>query len=143
MKTLHSYVVEMADPIKKVKQILLDHIGELIENWCLVRYCRDYANYKVLTVNHWKTELITHMSVVITRQLKSGSHKGIIEQVFNELNLDPDTISKNIETKFKKEKLQLDNLNDISNDFISELGDIKHAMYSSKEEIIKYVKEEL
>lgn len=93
MKTLIEYIneniiVEMACDRSKFSNLVLSHLQQIIENWCLVYYCNKYDN-KNLNKNHWASELKAQLLTIITQKTKHIDRKKvIIDCIINKAELD-------------------------------------------------------
>lgn len=127
----------------------IDHIHSLthqiIENWCLIKYCNIYdkENYNRL---HWSKELIAHMSNLMQQKIKNGINKerttkfALIEQ--EELN-NPEVVKNIIEVKFDFENIETD-LTLLANEFVKHLDKIIYLISKGNySELKKYVYEEI
>lgn len=79
MKTLIEYLnesllIEMACDRSKFSNIVLSHIKQVIENWCLVYYCNKYDNSN-LNKNHWINELKIQLLIIISQKTKHIDRK--------------------------------------------------------------------
>lgn len=77
---------------------------QLIENWCLCAYCCLYDKTNE-NFHHWKTEFAAHADNIKASKLKDGDKFKIISKIYLDmfdLN-DPSMISQIIRSKFKKE----------------------------------------
>lgn len=82
MKTLIEYlneniIVEMACDRSKFSNLVLSHLPQIIENWCLVYYCNKYDNGN-LNKNHWLSELKTQLLTIIKQKTKHIDRKKVI-----------------------------------------------------------------
>ena len=122
MKTLKEYILEaiqntvifeMAYERKELKKLVNGLIRQIIENWCLVRYCTLYDNSNI-NKSHWKRELETHMYNIFDTQIKGGNYQAkynlIYQIVIDEMEYTTSNkIAICIRKKFKKEQLNIDN----------------------------------
>ena len=122
---------EMAVPIKFYKTRVDGLRLQLVENWCLCKYCQLYdANSENFT--HWMGELKAHMDNIKSLNLKRGNKLSILQKMliddydFDEVN----TIYRIVVGKFGREHITDVNLitkictcfaNSI-NDFVNALG---------------------
>ena len=114
MKSLTEYLIynpinEMADSLSDFKNKIDNILGQLLENWCLVKWCDLYpnSNISVRLRNHWATALIAIMKQITNTRIKSGRKDKAIKNILIkkwELN-DPDVIYNFINKKFTKEGL--------------------------------------
>ena len=111
MKTLIEYIessaiTEMAKSLSDFKQLVSDLSDQIIENWCLVKWCDMYPNEltsKRLR-NHWASELKSYLYKISRERLKSGRKDKVIKDEWIkhlELN-DTYIISDVIRDKFEK-----------------------------------------
>lgn len=93
MKTLIEYlneniIVEMACDRSKFSNLVLSHLQQIIENWCLVYYCNKYDTGN-LNKNHWLSELKTQLLTIIKQKTKHiDRRKVIIDCIINKAELD-------------------------------------------------------
>ena len=115
MKTLIEYIessviTEMAKSLSDFKQLVSDLSDQIIENWCLVKWCDMYPN-KLTSKrirNHWASELKSYLYKISREHLKSGRKDKVIQDEWIkhlELN-DTYIISDIIRDKFEKEGLE-------------------------------------
>ena len=115
MKTLIEYIeetiiTEMAKSLSDFKQLVSDLSDQIVENWCLVKWCDTHPNElksKQLR-NHWATELKSYLYKISRERLKSGRKDKVIKDEWIkhlELN-DTYIISDIIRDKFEKEGLE-------------------------------------
>ena len=104
-------IFEMAESRKELKKDIDGLIKQIIENWCLVKYCSLYdPNH--LTKNHWKNELESHMINIFEKKLKSGDsdtkYKVIHDWVIDSLEINTAfKIQMIMRRKIKKENLKM------------------------------------
>ena len=110
-KLQNTLVFEMAYSRKELKNSFDDILDQIIENWCLVKYCSLYYvqnNNK----NHWVNELTAHMYNILKRQLKNGGEDAKL-QLLKSVAYDQKeyttaaAIKRCIRFKFKKENIQI------------------------------------
>lgn len=114
MKSLTEYLIynpinKMADSLSDFRNKINNLLGQLLENWCLVKWCDLYpnSNISVRLRNHCATELIRIMIQITNTRIKSGRKDKAIKNILIkkwELN-DPDVIYNFINKKFTKEGL--------------------------------------
>lgn len=133
------YITEMAIKLGEFRNNSEGIINQIIENWCLVRWCDMYPNElnsKRLR-NHWATELINHMLRINNIKLKgSRKDKALHNLVIKTLEYnDWIEIAKVIRNKFNEEGLEnyvtitseecANNIENICNILCSDENDIK------------------
>lgn len=119
-------VTEMSISIGKYQDKVDGIVNQLIENWCLCKYCHmfelDNRNF-----NHWQNELYSTLTILGRYKLKSGNKKDILTDILideGDLN-DYEIIVHLIGRKFKKEGISdKDTLIAISKEFAKEIGHI-------------------
>lgn len=95
---------EMAIPIKMFKTRIDGLRLQLVENWCLCRYCQLFAPNNV-NFNHWTSELRAHVNNIKSLNLKKGDKLNILKQMlivdydFDDVN----TIYRIVIDKFERE----------------------------------------
>lgn len=114
MKSLSEYIStfqinEMADSLDDFKKTIRDHRLQILQNWCLVRWCDlnpDNDISKRLR-SHRTTELKSQMLKIVTSKLKAGKKSKVIKkQWIDRYELDDyNSVADAIRDKFKEEKL--------------------------------------
>lgn len=107
---LRKYVItEMAYDLKQYKNNVDNLIQQIIENWCLIRYSTLSNQYDEIK-NHWKSELLAHMTNISSMKLKGNLDKATTKEkalysIWNKRDLDTDEncIHLHIVHKFSKE----------------------------------------
>ena len=103
-------ITEMTYSLKAFKNCADNIIPQIVENWCLVRYCTlsgDKQNLK----NHWMKELAAHMNNIRQMKLKTSNNKNTkanaLFSLWNRRDIDTDegTIHSHIAFKFQKENI--------------------------------------
>ena len=112
-KLQNTLVFEMAYSRQELKTIFDGILDQIIENWCLVKYCSLYDPSNI-NKNHWVNELTAHMYNILKRQLKNGAEDAklqLLKSVTYEHKEYTTAIAiKNcIRLKFKKENIQIPN----------------------------------
>lgn len=105
-----SLIYEMADNLSTFRLKLQDIMPQVIENWCLVKWCDmnpDELTSKRLR-NYWATELKAHINKIVDRKVKCGrKDKVIISSIIDEMELnDKNEVANLIRNKFTKEGLE-------------------------------------
>lgn len=105
-----SLIYEMADNLSTFRLKLQDIMPQVIENWCLVKWCDmnpDELTSKRLR-NYWATELKAYMNKIVDRKVKCGrKDKVIISSIIDEMELnDKNEVANLIRNKFTKEGLE-------------------------------------
>lgn len=105
-----SLIYEMADNLSTFRLKLQDIMPQVIENWCLVKWCDmnpDELTSKRLR-NHWATKLKAYMNKIVDRKVKCGrKDKVIISSIIDEMELnDKNEVANLIRNKFTKEGLE-------------------------------------
>lgn len=104
------YITEMSLSLCDFKKKITFLLNQIIENWCLVKWCDMYPNEltsKRLR-NHWATELQAYMIKLCNFKLKSGRKDKVIkDELINgyELN-DKNEVANFIRDKFEQEGLE-------------------------------------
>ena len=147
MKNLLEYVeestiLEMSLNLSKFKDLLYNLSKQIIENWCLVKWCDmhpDELTSKRLR-SHWSTELKDYMFRISEEKLKSGRKDKVIKNEWIdhfELN-DKDNITNIIRNKFNKEGLEK-YINIISKECAKSANDICNVLSGNKDDIESYI----
>lgn len=147
MKTLIEYIeetmiTEMAKSLSDFKQLVSDLSDQIVENWCLVKWCDIHPNEltsKRLR-NHWATELKTYMFKISKERIKSGrKDKVILNEWINHLELnDAQIVADIIRNKFEKEGLEK-YVNIMSEECANSAKDICNVLSGIKYDIEDYV----
>ena len=117
MKKLQNYLVEMlcktqlfemAYNRSKYQDVLDALVDQLVQNWCLVRYCTLF-NENNRNKLHWKQELYSHISNIQRMLLKVDKFKATQEVLigWRELN-NFDQVIRAIDNKWYNENLDID-----------------------------------
>ena len=106
-----TYIFEMAVSRKDLKNKVDDLINQIIENWCLIKYCTLYDNNN-RNKNHWKKELRAHMLNIFNKQIKGGDSftkfKLIEDVIIDKLEITTaDKVSRLIKGKFRDENIEI------------------------------------
>ena len=110
-KLQNTLIFDMAYSRKELKNSFDCILDQIIENWCLVKYCSLYDSSNI-NRNHWTNELTTHMYNILKRQLKNGGEDAKL-QLLKSVAYDQKeyttaiAIKKCIRLKFKKENIQI------------------------------------
>ena len=136
------YITEMAIKLGEFRNNSEGIINQIIENWCLVKWCDMYPNEltsKRLR-NHWVTELINNMLRINNIKLKgSRKDKALHNLVIKTLEYnDWIEIAKIIRNKFEKERLEK-YINIISEECANNIENICNILCSDENTIKEYV----
>ena len=106
-----SYIFEMAYDRKEIKKRVEGLINQIIENWCLVKYCSLYDNNNI-NKHHWKQELKAHLYNIYEMKLKGGNAKTkynlISEIIYDKKEITTSSkISSIIRIKFRTENINI------------------------------------
>ena len=143
---INGILTEMAYPRKKVKERIDNLFPQIIENWCLVHYVT-LSGDKEIYKNHWKNELLTHLSNVARIAIKDNdsfdSRKCVVNEIIieNDYTL-PSVIDFVIFNKFRKENINTKDkiYGNVINDFISNVSNIVNLISNkNRDEITEYV----
>lgn len=123
-------LLEMAIPLNDYKNRVDGLRLQLVENWCLCKYCQLYDNGNC-NFNHWKIELRSHMDNIKSLNVKSGNKlKTLKKMLINDYDFDdPDTICRIIIGKFKRENI-MDTivLGSIASEFASSVNEFINSL---------------
>ena len=136
------YITEMAIKLGEFRNNSEGIINQIIENWCLVKWCDMYPNElksKRLR-NHWALELINNMLRINNIKLKgSRKDKALHNLVIKTLEYnDWIEIAKIIRNKFEKERLEK-YINIISEECANNIENICNILCSDENTIKEYV----
>lgn len=106
-----SYIFEMAYDRKEIKKRVEGLINQIIENWCLIKYCSLYDNNNI-NKHHWKQELKAHLYNIYELKLKGGNAKTkyniISEIIYDKKEITTSSkISSIIRIKFRTENISI------------------------------------
>ena len=132
-------IFEMAYDRRRYCDTVLFFCTEIIQNWCLVRYCSlfDKENYNK---THWSKELTSYLEKLQNMKLKSGNKLRATKQEFinnAELN-DEKIIFRKCKSKWLDENLPLDKLETISKEFSKEVNNICDHICDTKFDMRDY-----
>lgn len=151
MKSLTDFLLsvpinEMAAELTAFSKSLYNTVPQIIENWCLVRWCdMNPANSKSKRLrNHWARELKTHMESIAVVKLKAGKkHKRIKQVLLTDMELnDISNVSDIIRKKFSEEGLAK-YVNKMSVEFVNMLPDVCSVLAGNPQDIDEYIWGEL
>lgn len=119
-------IFEMAYDRKELKKRVEGLLNQIIENWCLVRYCSLYDKDNI-NKNHWRKELQNHLFNIFEMNIKGGNYYSkynlISEIIFDKREITTSNkISLIIRNKFRKEGIAIEN--DISEECLENLKSI-------------------
>lgn len=122
---------EMSYRRKDYKSKIEDISSQIIENWCLIRYCKiaNRTEYK----KYWTDELRGHLLSVSRYKLRKNdsfnSRMKVVDEIWDEIELDrnADAVNKTINNKFKKENIPTNTMEyaQVLTDCINEHKDIE------------------
>ena len=106
-------IFEMAYDRKELKKRVEGILKQIIENWCLVRYCTLYDKDNI-NKNHWRKELQTHLFNIFEMNIKGGNYSSkynlISEIVFDKREITTSNkVSLIIRNKFRNEGIAIKN----------------------------------
>lgn len=139
---------EMAMPLSDYKWRIENLIPQLVENWCLVSYCR-LSGKNIRDKNHWQSELYATLKAMAAyrtaRGNKAETREKALYSIFSMLEIDRDEQAVNllIYKKFHDENLPTEGeiYNAVIQDFISSIREIVDVILSqSPAEVLNYVK---
>lgn len=151
MKTLNEYIAtcqisEMATKLSEFNLSVKNIIDQIIENWCLVRWCDNniYSQTSERLRNHWAGELKGHMNSIAKIKLKSGRKDKTIRKILiDDLELnDNDVIANIIRKKFNDEGLSK-YINNISADCANHITDICNVLSGDEKDVEDYINGEI
>ena len=136
------YITEMAIKLGEFRNNSEGIINQIIENWCLVKWCDMYPNELTSKRfrNHWALELINNMLRINNIKLKgSRKDKALHNLVIKTLEYnDWIEIAKIIRNKFEKERLEK-YINIISEECTNNIENICNILCSDENTIKEYV----
>ena len=131
-KLSNTYIFEMAYNRSKYVEKVLSLNQQIVENWCLIKYCNlyDEENYNRL---HWCRELTAHLSNLNKDVVKKGDKYRATKEAFiiDEL-FDETQIYIICEPKWDDENLPYDKLKNITKYFINDI-DVLLKLISGKQ----------
>ena len=142
----NTWLFEMAYSREKYIDRLMGLDNQIVENWCLIKYCNmfDEEHWDRL---HWSKELLAHMANANECKLKKGLNKlNTTNYVFitlNELN-NVDTVDLWLERKWDTEQLPDDKRKIVAAEFVKALPKICQLIAgNSYNDIKKYIYNEI
>lgn len=75
---------EMALDKAKFQAVVSDHAEQVLQNWCLMEYCRCYRHDLADTYEHWRTELETQLNTIARKHIKGDKLKWTKQVVLDE-----------------------------------------------------------
>ena len=102
---------EMAYNRSKYQDSVIDLTNQIVENWCLIRYCSLYDKNN-LNKNHWKTELRAYILKLNSMLVKVDKKRATQEVLIKWEGLDIYTnVLRKISYKWQNEKLDIESEN--------------------------------
>ena len=59
----------------KFQDVVSDHAEQVLQNWCLMEYCRCYRHDLADTYEHWRTEIETQLNTIARKLVKGDKLK--------------------------------------------------------------------
>lgn len=139
-------LTEMALSRKSIKARIINLFPQIIIHWCLIKYSIT-NNVNNELVNHWKTELTTHINNVARLQIKENnsynSRKILVNQIIDEEDLtDANVIDFIISPKFSEENINISSVEygNVIIDFINNINEIVNLIaLKNRDNIIEYI----
>lgn len=108
-----SYIFEMAYDRKEIRKRVESLTNQIIENWCLIKYCTLYDNEN-RNKNHWKQELRAHLYNIYEMKIKGGNtttkYNLISEIIYDKKEITTSSkIASIIRLKFRTENIIIHN----------------------------------
>lgn len=108
-----SYIFEMAYNRKEIRKRVEALTNQIIENWCLIKYCSLYDKTNT-NKNHWKQELRAHLYNIYEMKTKGGNAKTkynlISEIIYDKKEITSSSkIASIIRIKFRNENIIIHN----------------------------------
>lgn len=140
------FITEMAIKLGEFRKKTEEIISQVIENWCLVKWCDDNP-YEITSKklrNHWASELIGHMKSIVDIKLKSSrKDKALKNLMIDTMELDDhNEISNVIRKKFSEEGLAK-YVNKISFECADHIEEICNILSGTREDVEEYVRGEI
>lgn len=125
-KLSNTYIFEMAYDRRKYESKLSSIARQIVENWCLVKYCNmfDEENYNRL---HWSKELSAHLKDLQMDRLKKNLNKlKVTKQVLIEYEEfdDYEQVIRKCQLKWDLEGLPDDKLKIVAKEFANNIDNI-------------------
>mgnify|MGYP003293788485 CR=1 FL=1 len=121
---------EMAVPLKQYKNRVDGLRFQLVENWCLCKWCQLY-NADCETFNHWKVELKACIDNLKFLDIKNGvdKRKTLIRMLVDDYDYnDTNMIERIVRGKFVKEKIDNQEKIQVCLAFADNIGDLIDAI---------------
>lgn len=114
MKTLKNIlkedlILEMSIPKKSFKDKIENLSQQILENWCLVRFCK--LTNRTTLKTHWSYEFRNHILSLMRYKIKQNNdyenRLKVVKEVWDELeyNTDTNVINMTVNNKFRKEDI--------------------------------------
>ncbi|MBR6516914.1 MAG: hypothetical protein IKT40_08780 [Bacilli bacterium] len=140
-----SFILEYAIQRKSFISLVRDLSYQIVENWCLIRYCT--ITNRTELKEHWKTELKSYFKRLIRLSIKNNDYKTrfkAAKEGFNEADMyqSAELIFSFVKDKFKTENIKFDDiLMTVIEDCYNSLDSIVDviATYNDHEKIENYV----
>ena len=123
-------LLEMAIPLKSYKERVDGVRLQLVDNWCLCKYCQTY-DLQNRNYNHWITELRAHMDNIKSLNIKQGDKlKTLKKMLIDDYDFDDvETIYRIIIGKFQREKITNVNIiSSVCNEFANSIESFVNAL---------------
>ena len=117
-------LLEMAIPLKNYKERVDGIRLQLVENWCLCKYCQIYDTQNK-NYNHWIIELRAHMDNIKSLNIKQGDKLKTLKKMFiDDYDFDDNnTIYRIIIGKFQRENItNINVISSICNEFTNSVN---------------------
>lgn len=137
-------IFEMALDRADYLRLVINTSGQIVENWCLIRYCTLYDKNNA-NKTHWKTELDAACYKLFKTHTKHDKKRLLETGFIKELELnDENTLQKYTVRKFKIEQIPNTTLPVIYKDFINALPHLIYLISGNDyNELYRYIDEDI
>ena len=130
--------ITRADYIKNLDSLF----PQIVQNWCLVKYGNEHH---LPLVNHWKTELRSHLLKLNGYNIKSSSKQGILKQKWikkYEYHKSWQLIASELYVKFEKEGIDdISIIDNLAKECSKEISTMIDIISGESNEIHTYIKQ--
>ena len=135
-------VSEMSLPIKEYERKASGLAWQLVENWCLCKYCQMFESENI-NYHHWSTELDACLVALNGLKLKNGMsrEKTLKRVLLGYCDFDnADSVADAIMEKFDAEGISDgDAISDVASAFVEGIGKLIEVLNGSKNGITPYM----
>ena len=135
-------VNEMSLPIKDYERKVHGMAWQLVENWCLCKYCHMFDQDNI-TYHHWSTELDGCLRAINGLKLKNGMNrlKTLNRVLLGYCDFDNvDSVVEAINEKFNNESItDKDDILSVASEFVDGIGKLINVLDGDRSNITPYM----